>query len=166
MLPMSVAPGKDGRFGNHRNARRARRPVRPHAPRRNLLCDILRHHIHQQHGDGGSPRYPIGMSAAAGLGVSPYPFLFAVTVAASCRFISRSDAAERARDDGRYELHGLREDRQGAAAGCSRRWMTFVLPLFFRSAVDRPTLRPRARLRVIAIRPCAIARLFHVIPPA
>lgn len=75
---------------------------------------------------------PIAMSAAAGLGVSPYPFLFAVTVSASCCFISPFSTPPNAlvMNAGRYvfrdylKIGGPLQIAMGVV-------MTFVLPLFF-----------------------------------
>ena len=75
---------------------------------------------------------PIAMSAATGLGVSPYPFLFAVTVSASCCFISPFSTPPNAlvMNAGRYafndylKIGGPLQFAMGAV-------MTFVLPLFF-----------------------------------
>lgn len=75
---------------------------------------------------------PIGMSAAAGLGVSPYPFLFAVSVAASCCFISPFSTPPNAlvMTAGRYEF--MDYVKIGAPLQVFMGVvMTFVLPLFF-----------------------------------
>ena len=72
------------------------------------------------------------MSAAAGLGVSPYPFLFAVSVAASCCFISPFSTPPNAlvMTAGRYEF--MDYVKIGAPLQVFMGVvMTFVLPLFF-----------------------------------
>lgn len=75
---------------------------------------------------------PIAMSAASGLGVSPYPFLFAVTVSASCCFISPFSTPPNAlvMNAGRYAFNDYLKIGGPLQFGMGL-VMTFVLPLFF-----------------------------------
>lgn len=75
---------------------------------------------------------PIGMSAALGLGVSPYPFLFAVSISASCCFISPFSTPPNAlvMNAGRYVFMDYLKIG-GPLQLCMGIIMTFVLPLFF-----------------------------------
>lgn len=55
---------------------------------RNLFYDIIDDNVYQQYSYGGAFGSHLAMQSAVSLGVSPYPYLFAVTVAASMCFAS------------------------------------------------------------------------------